>query len=202
MCGGWGPWQTRVGSGIGCRTSLPRRRWSSLNERDVEGFRRRTTSSGWQKIVVDGLPHFSGAQLAIDTTMVSPLHRDGRATRGAASTPGVALRRARRRKEQTYPELHGAGGRARLVVLAAEVGGRWSNEAAQFLGELAAFKASTALEILRERVRGAWLRRWRNILSCSAAKAFVLSLLDKRPVTGAGSCPPSAHEVVRECRHA
>ena len=25
--------------------------------------------------------------------------------------------------EQTYPELHGAGGRARLVVLAAEVGG-------------------------------------------------------------------------------
>ena len=75
-----------------------------------------------------------------------------------ASTPGVTLRRARRRKEQTHPELHGAGGRSRLVVLAAEVGRRWSNEAAQFLGELAAFKASTALEILRERVRGAWLR--------------------------------------------
>ena len=40
----------RVGSGIGCRTSLPRRRWSSLNERDVEGLGRRTASSGWQKI--------------------------------------------------------------------------------------------------------------------------------------------------------
>ena len=64
------------------------------------------------------------------------------------------------------------------MVLAAEVGGRWSNEAAQFLGELAAFKASAAPEIFRERVRGSWLRRWRNTLSCSAAKAFVLSLLD------------------------
>ena len=36
------------------------------------------------------------------------------------------LQEARRRKERTYPELNGAGGRARLVVLAAEVGGRWS----------------------------------------------------------------------------
>ena len=118
MCGGWGP-QTRVGSGIGCRTSLPRRRWSSLNECDVEGLGK-CMAEDWRLL---GLPHFTGAQLAIDTTMVSPLHRDGRATRGAASTPGVALRRARRRKEQSYPELHGAGGRGRLVVLAAEVGG-------------------------------------------------------------------------------
>ena len=50
MCGGWGPWQKRVGSGTGCHTSLPRRRWSSLNQRDVEGLGRRRTSSGWQKI--------------------------------------------------------------------------------------------------------------------------------------------------------
>ena len=134
-------------------------------------------TGAWRSLIDDSMRVAHQASAAIDTTMVSPLHRDERATRGAASTPGVALRRTRRRKEQTYPELHGAGGRARLVVLAAEVGGRWSNEAAQFLGELAAFKASTAPEILRE--------------PCSAAKAFVLSLLDKRPVTGAGSCPPS-----------
>ena len=31
------------------------------------------------EIVVDGLPLFSGAQLAVDTAMVSPLHRDGTA---------------------------------------------------------------------------------------------------------------------------
>ena len=38
---------------------------------------------------------------------------------------GAALVDARRRKERSYPELSGEGGRARLVVLAAEVGGRW-----------------------------------------------------------------------------
>ena len=27
-------------------------------------------------VVADGIPLFGGAQLAIDTTMVSPLHRD------------------------------------------------------------------------------------------------------------------------------
>ena len=122
------------------------------------------------------------ADTAVHSTFlaVNEHHVRRLATRGAASTPGVALRRTRRKKEQTYPELHGAGGKARHVVLAAEVGGRWSNETAQFLGELAAFKASTAPEIFRERVRGAWFRRWRNILSCTGTKAFVLSL-DKRP---------------------
>ena len=35
------------------------------------------------EIVVDGLLLISGAQLAVDTTMVSPLHRDGTARRGA-----------------------------------------------------------------------------------------------------------------------
>ena len=48
----------------------------------------------------------------IDIIMKSPLHRDGRVTRGgAASTPGNALRRVRRRIEQTYPELHGVSGK-------------------------------------------------------------------------------------------
>ena len=58
---------------------------------------------GRLEIVLDGLLHFSDAQLAFDTTVVFHLHRDGRAIRGAASTPGVALRRPRRKKERTYP---------------------------------------------------------------------------------------------------
>ena len=61
-----------------------------------------------------GLPLFSGAQLAVDTTMVSPLHRDGTARRGAALSGEKVLEEARRRKERTYPELSGAGGRARV----------------------------------------------------------------------------------------
>ena len=84
------------------------------------------------EVVADGLSLWRGAQLAIDTTLVSPLSRDGSASRRAANHDGAALQRARRRKEATYPELSGEGGRARLVVLAAEVGGRWSVETAQF----------------------------------------------------------------------
>ena len=84
------------------------------------------------EVVADGLPLHGGAQLAIDTTMVSPLHSNGVARRGASDRKGLALEVARKRKEMTYPELAGEGGRARLVVLAIEVGGR-----AQFLSSLA-----------------------------------------------------------------
>ena len=52
----------------------------------------------------------------------------GRARRKAATHNGAALQCARRRKTTTYPELTGEGGRARLVVLAAEVGGRFSKK--------------------------------------------------------------------------
>ena len=82
------------------------------------------------EVVADGLSLWHGAQPAIDTTLVSPLHSDGSARRRAADNDGAALEVARRRKERTYPELAGEGGRARLVVLAAEVGGRWSEEPA------------------------------------------------------------------------
>ena len=64
----------------------------------------------------------------IDTTKVSPLRRDGSAQPGVENANGVALAEARRRKERTCPELSGEGERARLVVLGAEVGGRWSSE--------------------------------------------------------------------------
>ena len=89
------------------------------------------------EVIADGLSLWRGAQLAIDTTLVSPLHRDGTARRGAADRNGVALDAARRKKERAYPELSGDEGRARLVVLAAEVGGRWSNETAHFFNALA-----------------------------------------------------------------
>ena len=95
-----------------------------------------------------------------------------------------------------------AGGRARLVVLAATVGGRWSQETAQFLRGLAHFRSQGTPELLRERVKLAWLRRWQNLLACSAAKALALSLLERRPTVGVGSTPPSLDEVVREARYA
>ena len=70
------------------------------------------------EVVVDGLPFFGGAQLAVDTTLVSSLHCDGLHHRGAADVDGAVLVAARRRKERTCPELVRPGRRARLVVLA------------------------------------------------------------------------------------
>ena len=48
------------------------------------------------EVAVDGLPLFGGAQLAVDTTLVSALHCDGTARRGAAHNEGVAISMAER----------------------------------------------------------------------------------------------------------
>ena len=57
---------------------------------------------------------------------MSALKGDGTARRGVADVDGVALEAARKRKARTYPELVGVHQRARLVVIALEVRGRWS----------------------------------------------------------------------------
>ena len=133
------------------------------------------------EIVADGLTLWRGAQSAVDTTMVSPLRRDGSPKPRAANHDGAALEVARRKKETTYPELAGEGGRARLVVLAAEVGGRWNAETAQFLTVLAGARAQEVPLVLQGRAEAAWVRRWSSILACTAARAFTVSLLDSRP---------------------
>ena len=104
------------------------------------------------EVLPDGLALFGGVQLAIDTTLVSPLHADGSARPGAARNDGVALRVARRRKERRYPELSGHNNRCRLVVLAGEVGGRWSDETRTFIRSLARFKARSEPPLLRKRL--------------------------------------------------
>ena len=120
------------------------------------------------EVVVDGLPLFRGAQLAIDTTLVSPLRGDGQPHRRCVDVDGAALDEARRRKERTYPELCERHRRAILVVLAAEVGGRWSDEAADFLKQLAMAKARGVPRVLQVRTRQAWHMRWSSLLACSS----------------------------------
>ena len=105
-------------------------------------------------MVADGLPLFDGAQLAVDTTLVSPLHCDGSARPGAPSSDGVAFSAARQRKERAYPELVGPHRRARLVVLAGEVGGRWSEETRSFISELAKAKSRAEPFVLRRNKLG------------------------------------------------
>ena len=153
------------------------------------------------EVVVDGLSLFHGAQLAIDTTLVSAVRADGTPRPRAARKGGAALDDARARKEVTYPELVGEGSRAKLVVLAAEVGGRWSAEAAQFIRALAASKATSAPEFMQASVAHAWCHRWRRLLACSAAKAFAGSLLEHRSPVSAAGVVPSVHDVIRDGLH-
>ena len=154
------------------------------------------------EIIAEGLPLFGGAQLAIDTTLVSAHHCDGSARRGGATTDGAALVVARRRKETTYPELVGPRSGAKLVVLAIEVGGRWSQETATFLRLLAAAKGRNACPLLRKRVEQAWRLCWAGMLACSASRAFAGSLLEQRGNGGADGVAPALPDLLSEFRHA
>ena len=95
--------------------------------------------------------------MAVDTTMVCPVTRDG------------VVQWGWRRKELTYPELTREHGRARLGF---KVGGRWSAEASVFLRCLAAAKARGALLWIEGQVRAAWFHRWQGLLGCAAARTF------------------------------
>ena len=59
--------------------------------------------------VVTGLPLYNGAQIAVDTTLVSPLTRKGEPLPRALKEPGAAMADARKRKEKRYPELQVLG---------------------------------------------------------------------------------------------
>ena len=102
------------------------------------------------------LPLFHDVQLAVDATIVSAIKRDGTPRPRAANINNVAIDVARRLKERTYPELVGQHGRARLVVLAIEVGGRWSTEAYNFVRQLAEAKARSEPELLKKAAIKGW----------------------------------------------
>ena len=153
------------------------------------------------EVVANNLPLWNGAQLALDVTLVSPLRRDGRPIPGASHTDGIAAARAARRKARTYPELVG-GRSARLVVLALELGGRWSPDAARFVHLLARAKSRSAPPLLKRSVQLAYQRRWAALLAFAAQRAYGLSLLEL-PMAGAGcldgNLPPLA-EVLADDR--
>ena len=92
------------------------------------------------------------------------------------------------------------GRRARLVVLAAEVGGRWSQETADFFNAMAKAKAEEHPRILQGRVRDACVRRWSALLACCLPRSLAVSLLERRAVPGTAGDIPSVHEVVRDAR--
>ena len=128
------------------------------------------------KVSAENLPLWSGAQLGVDATLVSPVHRDGTLYPRTAGEDGVRLEAARRRKEDKYPELL-RHRRCRLVVAAMEVGGRWSEEAWTFLSLLAKAKAQTVTPALQRTTEYTFLRRWAAMLSIAAQTAFAAALV-------------------------
>ena len=187
----------RIFAGERSRSGLQGGRGSghhNVRVQDMDHLPLRQVDNRRLEVVVDGLPLVWGAQLAIDTTMVSPVRSNGTARRQCATVSGAALDQARRRKERQH-------GRARLVVLGCEVGGRWSEESRQFLASLAAGKARSEPELMRKCTMFCWLRRWCTLMACTAAGAFSLSLLERRCCAAAdGSTPPTAEVVADHFR--
>ena len=154
------------------------------------------TDSRRLEVVVDGLLLFG--EVPIGSRY---MHCDGTPHDGAANRDGVVLEAARRRKERRYPELVGPRSRARLVVLAVEVGGRWSPETWSFLAQLAKAKSRQETLLLQKRAEQAWRLRWAGIFACATAKAVATSLLELKVAHGSDGDIPSCSEVVGDHRY-
>ena len=149
------------------------------------------------EVVVDGLPLQGGAQLAVDTTMVCA----GTPRQGKTKNDGVALK-ARRKKATAYPELVGPHYRAKLVVMAAEVGGRLSEEPRAFLSQLSRALSRSDMPLMCHKAEQPWSLRWGAMLACTSAKAVASSLLDLLDCHGGDGKMPLTHEVDSDHRHA
>ena len=156
------------------------------------------------EVIASGLASFGGQQLAIDVTVRGVLDRRGEPRSQAHWKDGVTAETARRDKERAYPELV-SGGRCRLVVLAIELGGRFSKETAEFLESLALSKAESEPRHLRGPTAAAFLRRWSRMLAVSVASAHAWSLLsDKSALAGdaaaMGKMPWLQDVIIEACR--
>ena len=129
------------------------------------------------EIVATGLPLAHGIPLAVDTTMVSPLHADGSIYQDAATQVGVALRRAEKKKRDTYPELVDSA-QLRLFTAAMEVGGRLSKDATSLLTDLACLRSQSEPSALRASAARSLRRRWLTMISVVSQDAFAATLLN------------------------
>ena len=115
--------------------------------------------------------------MAVDATMVSPLHADGTPHSGAETRVGVALARGRRDKEVTYPELLSSP-LLRLLTAGVETGGRLSKEALDLLSILASHKAVSEPPALRAAAARAWRARWVTMVSVVCQDSLAATLID------------------------
>ena len=125
-----------------------------------------------------GLPYARGLPVAVDASMISPVHADGTAWAQADRKPGTSFGRARRAKLRTYPELRDSHS-MHLVVAATEVGGRVSKEALELLDAAAASRAQDEPRVLRAQAARSWRARWVTMLAVSAQDSLAATLVSE-----------------------
>ena len=141
-------------------------------------------------------------------TSVSPLTRTGEPRSRGGTYAAAALHDARRSKERTYPELLN-NRRCRLVVVGIEVGGRWSNEASNFICMLAKARARSSPPSLQaaSHQRGPRLPLVTSPYPCGSyflcgqpalRRSFSSPQPGRRPSTARP--PPFAHDPPRACQ--
>ena len=130
------------------------------------------------EIVATGLPIEHGIPVAVDCTMVSPLHTDGSPWPHAATVPGISFDRALQDKTRTYPELVGSPV-LRLLVATTETGGRCNGAVVKLLDQAAAAKARSAPVPLQGAAARSWRSRWTTMLAIAAQDALTATLVDE-----------------------
>ena len=115
-------------------------------------------------------------QMVVDCTLVSPLTRKGTARPRAHWQDGAALLDARKKKAATYPEFL-CSERCCLVTAGMEVGGRWEEDAYNFLVKLALAKGQEASRAMRGAATNSWLRRWASLLSKPGMDSLACTLV-------------------------
>ena len=144
------------------------------------------------EILATGLPLDRGVPLAVDATLISPLHADGRPWPRAADVDGIAIVRGEKAKAATYPELVHSD-TVKLVTVASEVGGRLSATCSSVIRRLAAARARESPTPLRPAAGAAWARRWTGLLSVAIQDSVAATLVDDVPaeLDGADGVAPS-----------
>ena len=124
-----------------------------------------------------GLPVCSGVQAAVDSTCVGPLRADGRPWNRADIEPELSIARAEAQKKATYSELVDSPS-VRLLTLACETGGRWSDTCAEVVRWLAAARPRSAPQYLQVSARRTYEARWWALLSIVQQDALAGTLTD------------------------
>ena len=105
------------------------------------------------------------------------MHADGTAWANADVEAGVVIRRAEGSKDTKYPELLDSP-QVKLVTLACEIGGRWSERACHVVRQLAVAKARESPKHLRVAAQCAFEARWWALLSCTQQSALAATLVE------------------------